>query len=273
MSQIFFSKQDPTEKLSRLSLLGSSRGSLTLWLKGSKDKVSFSVSNYDKDREEVVLETKEKFFELGQKVLCSFELRGMSFFSEVLFQESISGFIVLQFKDTLFKSERRESFRLLTYPLYDVWAEFKIDEKYLGEKVFNIKNGTTQTGIFKSFLQLVDGESEDSKESSSTLKIRIQDLSTTGIALHVSEIEQKFFQKGTLFQNLLIRFTDEKIEIPEAKVVYLVDFVSSDKRSKKFKVGIHFENLSSSLDVMIGKKINLLLRSNDFNKDFENFIK
>ncbi len=271
MSQIFFSKQDPSEKLSRLSLLGSSRGVLTIWLKGSKDKHEFSVNKYDRDREEIVLEPKDKIFKTGDSVLCTFELRGMNFFSEVIYMESISGYPVLQFKGTLFKSERRNSFRLLTFPVYEVNAEFDLGEVYEGGNVIDLKNRNNQTGLFKNFLKIVGDNEQD--VDLAKLKIRVQDLSTTGMALHIGELEYKYFEKNLVYQKVQLRFSDETITVPEVKVVYVVDYISNDKNLKRYKVGLHFDNLPKNIDDIIGKKINSLLRQNDQNKDFENFIK
>lgn len=275
MSQIFFSKQGPTEKLSRLSLLGSSRGTVTIWLKGKKEKYNLAVSKFDKDRMEIVLDTKDKFFNLGEILLCTFELRGMNFFSQVIYRLSISGYAVLQFSNTLFKSERRNSFRLLTFPIYDVWVDFDLGEVYESGKVVDIKKrGAGQTNLFKNFLKIVDEDSRsDGSDSTGKLKIRVQDLSTTGMALHVSEIESKYFQKDLIFHNIGISFTDEVIQVPAVKVVYVVDYISNDKNLKKIKVGLHFHELPKTIDDLIGNKINRLLRKNDFNKDFENFIK
>ncbi len=271
MSQTFFSKQDPTEKLSRLSLLGSSRGVVTVWLKGSKTKYDYTVFKYDKEREELVLDTKERPFKSGDTILCTFELRGMNFFSEVIFLESISGFAVLQIKNTLFKSERRNSYRLLTFPLYEVNAEFDLGEVYEGGNVIDLKNRNNQTGLFKNFLKIVGDNTQEGDVSK--LKIRVQDLSTTGMALHIGELEHKYFEKNLVYKNVGIKFSDETITVPDVKVVYVVDFISNDKNLKRYKVGLHFDNLPEKLDDHIGKKINSLLRQNDHNKDFENFIK
>lgn len=271
MSQTFFSKQDPSEKLSRLSLLGSSRGIVTVWLKGSKDKQNFTVFKYDKDREEIVLETKDKHFKANDAVLCTFELRGMNFFAEAIFQVSISGYPVLQIKGTLFKSERRNSYRLLTYPLYELNAEFDLGEVYEGGNVIDLKNRNNQTGLFKNFLKLVGTNEQD--DDLAKLKIRVQDLSTTGMALHIGDLEHKYFEKNLVYQNVILKFTDESITIPEVKVVYVVDYISNDKNLKRYKVGLHFDNLPAKIDDLIGGKINSLLRLNDNNKDFENFIK
>lgn len=196
----------------------------------------------------------------------------MNFFSEVIFQTSISGYAVLQFKNTLFKSERRSSYRLLTFPIYEVHAEFDLGEAYEGGKVVDMKTRSSQTGLFKNFLKLM-GDKNDVEIEGGALKIRVQDLSTTGMALHIGEVERDYFQKDLIFHNVKIKFSDEIIVVPEAKIVYVVDYISSDKVSKKFKLGVHFENLPTTIDDLIGKKINRLLRENDFNKDFENFIK
>jgi hypothetical protein len=273
MSQTYFSKQDPSETLSRLSLLGSSGGVVTCWVKGTKEKTNFKVLKFDKERMELMVDSQEKVFPEGTLVLCTFELRGMNFFSEVIFQVSVSGYAILHFKNILFKSERRTSFRLLTYPIYNVWAEFNLGKAYQGGVVIDFKTKSSQTGLFNNFLKLVGDKASGDASEGNLLRIRIQDLSTTGMALHVSDLENKYFHKETIFQNVNINFKDEIIVVPEVKVVYTVDYISPDKNLKQYKIGLHFENLPTTTDELIGKKINTLLRNNDFNKDFENFLK
>jgi hypothetical protein len=273
MSQTFFSKQSPEEKLSRLSLLGSSKSEVLIWIKGKKERSSYNTLKFDKERMEVVLDSREVLFAPGTKVLCTFSLRNMDFFSEVVYQISIDGHGVLQFTDTLFKTEKRSSYRLMTFPIYEVNAEFNLSEVYEGGKVVDIKNRSSQTGLFKSFLKLVETDEASDAALGSQLKIRVQDLSTTGMSIHVSELESQYFRKDFMFQNVNIIFKDLTIKIPEVKVVYVVDYISNDKNLKKFKIGLHFNNLPVTVDELIGKKINSLLRENDFNKDFENFLK
>ncbi len=240
-------------------------------MKGKKNKYDFVVNKYDKDREEIVLDNKSDIFRSGDKILCTFELRGMNFFSEVVYLESISGHPVLHFNGVLFKSEKRSSFRLLTFPMYEVNAEFDLGNIYEGGNVYDLKDRTNQTRLFKNFLKIVGNNNQDADVSK--LTVRVQDLSTSGLSLHVSELEYQYFAKDLVFQNVGLNFKDETIIIPELKVVYVVDFISHDKGPKRFKVGIHFENLPAKIDDQIGKKINFLLRQNNQNKDFENFIK
>ncbi len=269
MSQTFFSKLDQAEKDNRLNALVNNRGKVTVWVKGQKEKQLLNTMSYDKERSLLILDTQIDVFPVNSSLLCSFEFRGMNFFATIIFQKSSGGFACLKFDTELYKSEKRSSFRLMTFPLYEVWAEFKLDEAYEGGKVIDFKSKQSTTAIFNKFLTLIDGDNPDS----SVLKIRVQDLSTTGMALHIGELEEKYFPKDAVYKNVKIKFTDDEVNIPELRILYAVNYVGSDKNLKKFKVGIHFENLPNSLDHWLGKKINSLLRESDHNKDFENFKK
>jgi hypothetical protein len=113
----------------------------------------------------------------------------------------------------------------------------------------------------------------EGEESLRQVRIRVQDLSVTGMSVYLGELEVAHFEKERNFKNVTISFVDEIIEVPEVRVVYVVDYISGDKNLKKYKVGFNFPNLSSKMDDVLSKKINKLLRENDFNKDFENFLK
>lgn len=273
MSQTFFSKLDAEEKSSRLQTLGSSKGLLTIWIKGSKEKRAVSAVDYDRDRSAIVLDTNDDIYPLNTQLLCTFEMRGMNFFSQVTFQKGIGGMAVLQFIGDFFKSERRNSYRLLTYPHYEVWAEMDLGGDYQGGNVVGIKNRVSQTNLFKNFLNLVNENKDSEVSQTGQLKVRVQDLSTTGMAIHIGELERNHFPKDHIFQNVTLSFTNEKLLIPKVKVMYVVPYIGPDRNLKVFKVGLHFEELALSVDQTLGKKINEMLRANDKNKDFENFIK
>lgn len=273
MSQTFFSKLDASEKNARLSSFANAQGEITLWPKGAKEKQNLKVSSYDKDRVSLVLETREETFPLNSKLLSSFEFRGMNFFAEVILQKSIGGQILVHFPGDFFKSERRNSYRLLTFPLYEVWTTIDLGEDYEGGNVIGLKNKKSQTGIFKSFLNLVNNEENPDVNSTGSLRLRVQDLSTTGMAVHIGELETGHIQKDREFEKVDLVFTDETIRIPKIRIMYVVPYIGSDKNVKKFKVGIRFEEVPLHLDQKLGKKINELLRANDNNSEFEDFIK
>ena len=271
MSYTYFSKLNPHEKLSRLSQLGQSGGKVTVWIKGKKERFSFSVLEFDKERYNIQLNTKSPFIPLKTEVLFSFDLRGMNFFCQATLNKNILDNIVLEVTGELYKSEKRSSYRLMTYPIYEVYAEFDPKESYEGGVVFDFKSKTNQTGLFKNFLKLVD--KKESEDQITKLKFRTQDISTTGLSLQVGHLETQIFQKDSIFNDVNLIFKDETIVIPEAKVVYVVDYVGSDRKVKSYKVGMHFPKLSTNIGDQIGKKINELLRQIDSNKDFEKIIK
>ncbi len=271
MSQTFFSKLDSYEKANRLSQLGNSRGNIVIWEKGAKIKHSQMAVAFDKDQQNLVLETKTDIFPPGTKVLCSFELRGMSFFAQAVFKKSIGNDAVLEIHQELFKSEKRSSYRLMTFPMHEVWAEFDLGEVYEGGKVVDLKSRSSQTALFKNFLNLID--QDEDLLNKGIVRIRIQDVSATGLALHIGELESKYFAKDRIFKNVNLRFIDQDFIMPEIKVIYVVDYISGDKKIRKFKVGMHFSKNTTDLDNLIGKKINQVLRDSDQNKDFEKLIK
>lgn len=271
MSQTYFSKLDPQEKESRLVQLANSRGQITVWVKGEKTKNHFKVLEFDKNRLEIFLDTKSNIYPNGTVLLCSFELRGMYFFIQVTVKRSILDQVLLEVKETLFKSEKRSSYRILTFPIYEIYTQFDLEEAYEGGKVIDLKNRTSQTALFKNFLKLI--ETREDTKLNQTVKYRIQDISVSGLSLHIGQLEAQLFSKDIIYKQVEIQFPDETIIIPEVKVVYIIDYIAGDKNLKKFKVGLTFSNLPSGVDDQLGRKINSLLREIDFNKDFENFSK
>jgi len=271
MSQTYFSKLEPQEKESRLVQLANSRGQITVWVKGEKTKNHFKVLEFDKNRLEIILDTKSNIYPNETVLLCSFELRGMYFFIQVTVKISIVDQIILEVNETLFKSEKRSTYRILTFPIYEIYTQFDLEEAYEGGKVIDLKNRTSQTALFKNFLKLI--ETREDAKLNQTVKYRIQDISVSGLSLHIGQLESQLFSKDIIYKQVEIQFPDETIIIPEVKVVYIIDYIAGDKNLKKFKVGLTFSNLPSGVDDQLGRKINSLLREIDFNKDFENFSK
>lgn len=271
MSQTFFSKLDSLEKNARLVQLGNSRGKITVWEKGSKEKHLVNVLKYNPDKVELTLDISENLFPRGTTILTSFDLRGMSFFFQGVFSQNSAEEFTLSIPAEFYKSEKRNSYRLLTFPIYEVWVEFDFSQMPQERKVVSLKSKTGHTDVFKNFLSIVNEQSSD--DSSQKFRIRVQDLSTTGMAIHIGELELPFFEKDSIYKNVKIHFIDERIEIPDVKIVYVVNYISSDKNAKKYKVGLNFVDLPTNIDETLGGKINKLLRESDFNKDFEKLMK
>lgn len=268
-----FTTLTEAEKKSKLWQLSNKKGKCTIWLRGSKSRVVYRTKDFIKETSKLVLHEESQSPQLGQEVLGTFELNNVSFFFKAKVAVHSSEEFVVEVTGDCYKSERRQNFRLLTYPIYDITAMFKLPAGYEGGKIIDIKNRVSQTGLFKSFLKLVDPAGESSTKGDS-VKLRIQDLSVTGMSVHIGLAELEWFRAGETIQNVEVMLEGEKIMIPACRIVYVVDHIGhSDKHIKKFKVGIRFDSMPKDLDDLLGAKINELLRAVDANKDFEDFLK
>jgi len=267
-----FTSLNEAEKKSKLWQLASQKGKCTLWRRGQKERSSFRTIEFKRDENRLLLHEEPGAPSVGQDVLGTFELNGVGYFFKAKITPAGIDEVGVDTTGEFFKSERRQNFRLLTYPIYDISAVFKLPAHYDGGKVVDIKNRSSQTGLFKSFLKLVDPHKEE--KIGETLKLRLQDLSVTGMSVHIGAAELDWFRAGELSENVEIQISGETIAIPKCRLVYVVDHIGhSDRHHKKYKVGIRFEELPTDIDHLLGAKINELLRSVDANKEFEDFIK
>src|SRR5690606_29469836 len=131
----------------------------TIWLKGSSQRKKFKSSDFHREtlRFDLISDGSENEF-LNKTVLYSFVLNGVNYFGKADFKKQDAKIFSLLCQEELFKSERRETFRLLTYPTYQVYAYFKIDEEYHGENIVDFRTKQSQTGIFQDFLKIVGEE-------------------------------------------------------------------------------------------------------------------
>lgn len=271
-SQTSFTTLSTNEKKSKLRQLASQKSTCTLWIKGQKDRSTFKVKDYDKDQQQLAFHPEAMMLAGGAELLGSFELNGVGFFFKTKVLSQSKDALVLDAAGEFFKSERRQNFRLMAYPIYDITARFKLSESYVGGKVVDIRNRSGQTGLFRSFLKLVDPSASDSLGE--TLRFKVQDLSVTGLSLFVGEIELPYFKTGDVFEALELSVQGELIAIPKARIVYVVDQIGhGEKGAKKYKIGVHFEDLPIETDQRLAGKINELLRQIDSNNEFEDFLK
>lgn len=271
-SQTSFTTLSTSEKKSKLRQIASQKSTCTLWIKGQKDRSTFKVKEYDKDLQQLAFHPEAMLLVGGAELLGSFELNGVDFFFKAKVLSQTKDALVLDAAGEFFKSERRQNFRLMAYPIYDITAGFKLTESYVGGKVVDIRNRSGQTGLFRSFLKLVDPSASDGLGE--TLRFKVQDLSVTGLSLFVGEIELPHFKTGDVFEALKLSVQGELIEIPKARIVYVVDQIGhGEKGAKKYKIGVHFENLPIETDQRLAGKINELLRQIDSNNEFEDFLK
>lgn len=268
-SQTYFKHLTNKEKASKIHQVAKEKGSVTMWEKGSPQRLSVNIHYFDKNENKLYLANKETKL-VGKDILYSFSLAGLSFFGQAKLTK-VGSELVMDCKGDLFKTERRKNFRLLTYPAHSVYVAIKLEGYAEQSNVIQMQTGMSQTGLFNKFLNMI-GDEEGQKFETGYVPIRVQDISVTGLGIVVGEIEKEFIQQGMRTGPLHIDFGNERIIVDDAEVVYIVEAITGLSNSKAYKVGIHFLNVTEEVDGKLGARINSLIRVTD-DKEFEDFIK
>lgn len=271
---VYFKKLTESEKQSKLARLCTvNDSSVVVWLKGSKNKYTLKPSQFYKSKKEILItgDVPDNLF--NKEVLVSFELSGLHFFgqSKLITQTSDKLYLDFNLVD-LFKSERRANFRLLTFPHQKVYLHIKVpSEEVEQSNIVQFNTKTSETGLFTNFLSLI-GEKNSIKKIEGYIKLRVLDISVTGLALRLGDIENKFLEKiGPKFTEMYLEFNENMIAIPEGEILYKLDFLAPDRKTRMFKGGLKFSNIDTNLDEELSKIINETLRSLD--SEFEDFLK
>ena len=269
-SSTYFQDQTEKEKTSKLLQLASSKNDITIWCKGDTSRVKFNVNEFSKDRNELIVQTKSAAGLVDKEVLYSFKLSGLNFFGKGKLKALNGKFYVLQATETLYKSERRNTFRLLTYPHQQVYIKLPIPEEEVEKSnVVSFNTKMSETNLFKNFLSLMD-EKTKGKYRKGYFPFRVLDLSVTGLAFQTGELESEFFPSDKKIEEIFIDFNGREIAIPKCEIVYNVSILHSNTQQRTKKIGVRFLDIDTNLDEDLGKIINGALR--DVESDFEDFI-
>lgn len=255
------------EKKSKLSFVANQKIEITIWKKASSDKFKVVADIFLLEDLKLVLGPKTELNKSLKDVLYNFSINGVSFFGKGKI-ETIDNKISLNCENQLFKSERRQNYRLLTYPHHKAYAELDFEKSEVIESnVVSINTKKSTTGLFKNFLELVDDNGDkDMKQPS--LSFRVFDLSVTGVALLFDKIENDILKEKNIISNLTIKLDTHKFLVGKAEVKYISKL--DGNRGYSYKAGIHFLEMDTNLDSEIGFIINKFLRDTD--KEFEDFL-
>lgn len=251
----YFRKLSSDEKVSKLALLTkTSQSEIFLWRRGDEEKTSIKVLSYDKNNFSYELESITDVLRQEQNLLFTFYLDRVQYFGEGHLHLSGS---TLNFVCTgdVFKTEKRESFRLLSYPHHEIYLMIEVNKQDSGlDNVINIKTGKNDDELFDSFLDLID---EKSGISSGFAKFRVIDLSVTGLAFQYSHLEKEFLQNIDITnRRFLLDFEGEEIKVAGIEFVHLELPFGKDK----FKAGVRFVNVDINFDETLGGHINKAMR-------------
>lgn len=265
----YFQELNQKEKISKLSNLVSNKDEITIWEKGDKEREKHVPLDFSRDRVEIIIQSNSSA-KKNKEVLFSFKLNGLNFFGKGKIKHLNGKQYVLVVEDKLFKSERRSTFRLLTYPHHQVYIAIHIPEEEVSKSnVLSLNSKMSQTNLFKNFLQIINDD-EKSQYREGYFPFRVIDISVTGVAFQIGEFEASFFPEGRVVEEVFIDFNGEEVAIPKVEVVYNVSVLHSNTQQRTNKIGLRFLDIDTNLDLKLGAMINGALR--DVESEFEDFI-
>lgn len=270
-SKVSFNKLDELEVKSRFFQLAQKKNNVTVWLKGSSYKEELFFIDSEENKLRIFLSYPKDKNILNKDIFFTFEINGVKYFSKAFLKDFDSKKVFLDWnKDEIYKSERRNSFRLFTNPNYEVYLYVKIEDEYISQNIVDFRVKQSQTALFKSFLKLVN-EDEKSLDKEGYVHFRVNDISVTGLSLEVSELEKKFFIEKKKTGKAYINFSGEEFPISNCEIVYVIDaFPKKGVVGRSYKVGIKFLDTDIALDHKLGNLINKSL--SDEKEDFEEFL-
>ena len=264
-----FTKQNLKEKQSRLNTVVRKGLDLVIWEKGSKDREKFHALKFNKNNLLLSIQAYKSSNLIGKNILYSFTINGLNYFGKSQLKHLDGSMFSLDLNEDMYKSERRETYRLLTYPHHTVHCHIPVPQEELNKsKVVDMRTGLSQTGLFKIFLDIV-GNEEEFVAKNGFARFRVLDVSVSGLSFRIGEIEKNFISLGQELEPVFLFFNNEEILIPKAIVKHMVPLV--DGHGKAYKIGIQFQEVDTNMDELLGKLINDALR--DFESEFEDFIR
>lgn len=268
-----FLKQTPEEIQSRMSSLVKAETTITVWQKGGAKFHTIASEFHKKDQSITLLVDLEgKNPLVPGEYLIHFILRNVAYFAkgQVLTKDVVL-FKILE----LFKHEKREGERLLTYPHHKAYILIPVGEKIEEVSSENLlyfsKTQDVKEKAFDKFGKYNDERGALIVDKKKYRQFRILDLSKLGASFFANSSEKIFLEGKKRLASLLIDFNGERYDLGKGEVLYGVDYV--DPRATHvpmFKIGLKFGKENIQLSKLIKRYLGDIEKSDDLAKVFEN---
>ncbi len=282
-AKINFIKLTTEELSNKIALLVSNHDRVIFWKTSPRYFEGFAGKFLVQNRIFLTLEKTDTTIRLnGESICLNFALNDIDYFlrGKVIDQPDDEARIIVELEEECFRMEKRSRERLLTYPVYDVYAYIKFQKKPKPNVIF-FNKGEQKTRDFFSEIDniqknkisamseiLTAGDEED------LIGFRVEDLSSNGLSFFASakekelvldEIEENF--------SLVLNFEMQIFNLEEAVIVYKMNYINSQFQGvPMYKVGINFKHspsLKRKIEDVSGITVDLV----NYQKEFEEFIK
>lgn len=275
------------EITSSIAELVSVSGDVKIWEKGDAPDICKVINCHSEDEEgSRVQQLRLRLGKVDEDwkkkdLLVSYTLKGVDYYTkgkivEVLGNEDFW----LELNPNVFKIEKRQNERLLTYPHFHAYAYFRLSQDSSTDNLIFINKQIESTHqVFQKFKKLSDEDilklqdSVDSEHDEELIGFRVIDVSYKGIAFIANERERDYFEGSDKEFEMTLLFEGEVYNLRKATIVYNVDYVNPRAGSVPMsKIGFQFEH-NHDLRRKIKEVIDEQGAGDEKDqKDFEDFI-
>ena len=283
-AKINFIKLTSEELSSKIALLVSNRSRVIFWKNSPRYYEGFAFSFEENKRIYLTIERAGIPIRVMNENIClNFTLNDIDYFlrGKVVEQTQDDPRIKMELEEQCFRVEKRSRERLLTYPVYEVYAYLKFKKNNKANVIYFNKNEQKTRDFFSEIDNIQKNkiaamsEELDTNEEEDLIGFRVEDLSSGGLSFFASAKEKELildeFQKTTF--SLVINFEMQVFNLQEATIIYKMNYINSQFSGvPMYKVGINFKH-SPSLKRKIEDVSGTSMDMTDYQKEFEEFIK
>lgn len=220
---------------------------------------------------------------VGERICLNFSINDIDYFlrGKVLEQTEANMQMIVELEEYCFRVEKRSRERLLTYPVYEVYAYLKYAKNPSSNVVFFNKKEQQSRDFFSEIDNLQKNKIQSLTsdlhlgESEDLVGFRVEDLSSSGLSFFANTKEKENILDA-LEENkfsLVLNFEMQVFNLEEASIVYKISYINSQFSGiPMYKIGITFKpspSLKRKIEDHSGITVDLI----DYQKEFEEFIK
>lgn len=283
-AKINFIKLTSEELSNKIALLVSNHERVIFW-KTSPRYFEGRASSFEvKNRIYLVLEKTEIIVKLlNEKICLNFSLNEIDYYlrGKVIEQNADDQKIKVELEEHCFRVEKRSRERLLTYPVYDVYAYLKYQKVNKTNIIMFNKSEQKSRDFFSEIDNIqknkITSISRDLNldDEDDLIGFRVEDLSSNGLSFFASSKEKELVLDELEAKDfsLVLSFESQVFNLLEATIVYKMNYINSQFSGvPMYKVGINFQHspsLKRKIEEISGITVDLL----NYQKEFEEFIK
>ncbi|GEM_PF-4713073 len=282
----FFTVLTNSEAANKLKLLSKDSGKLIFFSGNEKELLTSTIlSVSESDGDGTVVHLAKAF--VGQEVkssdqeeLFSFKIGGILYFGKSIINKVEEGSFYLNIVGSVYRLERREGDRLLTYPHLDVYLVLPFANA-LAEKNDNViflNKSDRQAQLKLNDKTVLLLKMVDEKNWKKFSIYRAMDISIDGASILVSPVDTAHFEIGKLIENGFLLIGEEKYTISNITVLGCADYINrSNKSDIQSKVNLAINKFDAKatryIEQRIGKawdRVEICNRFYDFMKVIDN---